>query len=427
VPTPSAQVRQALKKLQAQVRQKPAAGEEITGQVWSRRREPPVNLPLTRRQFDAMEDAERAIAADERFEHLDPARDLIREFALDCEADRQNDHVEAFMEKHGRDAIERICYFGVEHLKVEEPLEVAGIQLLPAGDPAIPEMLLILGKTNASYAGARVTGTNDVLMTARAREMIEHAFRVLRIGLRQSGYGLNPQQLRFRLGIAYAFADESGGGMKQHDDIAYSLELPPSVMPPVLATAVIKLPPTAPKKSINEKALLAVEWLDRAIFTADPLVATLFRFFALEALLGSKSDRLKNGPLALRQMTLSHVATGGFRTPDRTFLEYDEVRSYAVHGEVASTVTREAAGRFAGEVRDTLDQYLTVAKQQNFTKRSQLLNFLDTHPDRDTLIAWIRENGSKEWTEYLDSLTASPDDAPQIVGKGSEQDPPDPG
>ena len=71
-------------------------------------------------------------------------------------------------------------------------------------------------------------------------------------------------------------------------------------MTAVLATAVAGLPPTATKKSINEKALLAVGWLDRAVLTPDPLVATLYRFFALEALLGDTSADLKNGLLALR-------------------------------------------------------------------------------------------------------------------------------
>ena len=123
-----------------------------------------------------------------------------------------------------------------------------------------------------------------------------------------------------------------------HDDVAYPLELP-SDLTSVLATAVAGLPPTATKKSINEKALLAVGWLDRAVFTSDPLVATLYRFFALEALLGDTSDGLKNGPLALRQMTLSRIATGRFRHPDDTFLAYKEVRSFAVHGEAAPAVT----------------------------------------------------------------------------------------
>jgi hypothetical protein len=56
------------------------------------------------------------------------------------------------------------------------------------------------------------------------------------------------------------------------------------------------------------------------LFASDPLVATLYRFFALEALLGDSSDGLKNGTLALRQMTLSAIATGGFQNPDDTFL-----------------------------------------------------------------------------------------------------------
>jgi len=227
--------------------------------------------------------------------------------------------------------------------------------------------------------------------------------------LRQTSYGLNAEQLRFRLGTSYAFADH-GGGWQRHDDVAYPLELT-SDMTAVLATAVAGLPPTATKKSINEKALLAVGWLDRAVLTPDPLVATLYRFFALEALLGDTSAGLKNGLLALRQMTLSRISTGNFFHPDDTFLAYEDVRSFAVHGEAAPAVTAKQAEQFAWAVRDTLDQYLTIANAHGFTKRGQLLDLLDNYPDRDVLIAWIRENGRKNWGEYLDSITANPDAA----------------
>lgn len=201
-----------------------------------------------------MKAAERAIAADERFEHLDPAEDPIREFAEDCATDRQTDHVKVFMERHGREAVERVCYFGVEFLSVKEPVEVAGVRLLPLDDPEIPETnpLFKIDKTITSYAVVRITGTNDVLMAARARELAEHALRVLRIGLRQT-YGLNPQQLRFRLGTSYAFADR-GGGWQMHSHVAYPLELPSDLtLVSVLATAVAGLPPTATRKSINPK------------------------------------------------------------------------------------------------------------------------------------------------------------------------------
>ena len=94
-------------------------------------------------------------------------------------------------------------------------------------------------------------------------------------------------------------------------------------------------------------------------------------------------------------MTLSRIATGVFRHPDDTFLQYDEVRSYAVHGEIAPTVTPQQASHFAWAVRDTLDQYLTVANKHGFTRRRQLLDLLDGYPGRDKLITWIREHGSE--------------------------------
>jgi len=411
VASPSHQVRQALSTLQGRIRQGPAENETIVKTISGTRRAPTVGLQLTQVQLDAMKAAERAIAADERFEHLVPAEDTILEFAEDCATDRKTERVQVFMKRYGQEATERVCYFGVEFLSVKEPAEVAGIRLLPFDDPEIPETnpLFKIDKTITSYAVVRITGTNEVLMAARARKLTEHALRVLRIALRQTSYGLNQEQLRFRLGTSYAFADR-GGGWQTHDDGAYPLELSTD-WTSVLATAVAGLPPTATKKSINEKALLAVGWLDRAVFTPDPLVATLYRFFALEALLGDSSDGLKNGPLALRQMTLSAIAMGRFRHPDDTFLAYKEVRSFAVHGEAAPAVTPQQASHFAWVVRDTLDQYLTIANQHGFTKRRQLMDLLDNYPGRDALIAWLRENASDKWGEYLDSITVSPDPA----------------
>jgi hypothetical protein len=47
------------------------------------------------------------------------------------------------------------------------------------------------------------------------------------------------------------------------------------------------------------------------------------------------------------------------------------MRTRPVNGEVASAVTPEQTGLFAWAVRDTLDQYLTVANERGFTKRRQ--------------------------------------------------------
>ncbi len=235
-------------------------------------------------------------------------------------ADRHADHVVTFMERYGREASEEICYFGIESLRVSQVGSVAGIRLMPLDDPEIPAAnpMFEFDHSIASVAAVAVTGTNHLQMASRAKKLAEHALRVLRIALRQKNLGLNPQQLRFRLGMTHAFADGSGG-WHLHDDVGWALDLP-SDLTPVRTAAVTALPPTATKKSINEKALLAVQWLDRAVFSSDPLAATLFRFFALEALLGDASAGLKSGLLALRQMTLSRIATGYFRHPDDTFL-----------------------------------------------------------------------------------------------------------
>lgn len=403
-------VRRALKTVQARIRQRPGQGETIDA------------AKHDAEIAAAMKAAEDAIAADERFEHLDQAADLIREFAAACMADRRADHVEAFMERHGQDASEQVCYFGVERLRLTQAAEVAGVRLLPLDDPDIPDTnpLFKLDQSIASVAAVPVTGTNKVQMAVRARKQAEHALRVLRIALRQEDRGLHPEQLRFRLATSHAFAD-GAGGWEMHPDVALPAGLPADLMMTILATPVVGLPPTAAKKSIHEKALLAAEWLDRAVFTPDPLVATLFRFFALEALLGDKSDQLKNGPLALRQMTLSEIANGYFFHPDDTFLQYDQIRSHAVHGEIAPTVTAEQAAEFAWAVRDTLDQYLTVASRHGFTRRRQLLDLLNNYPKRHELITWIRERGSAEWNSYLDSITASQDAGDQAAGAGEEQ------
>jgi hypothetical protein len=134
MPSVSPEVRQALKTLQGRIRQRPAEDATIVDTLRDTRREPTAELPLTSADLAAMKAAEDAIAADERFEHLAPAGDLIMEFAADCAADRQVDHVKAFMERRGQDASKRVCYFGVESLRVSLAAEVAGIRLLPLDD-----------------------------------------------------------------------------------------------------------------------------------------------------------------------------------------------------------------------------------------------------------------------------------------------------
>jgi hypothetical protein len=111
-------------------------------------------------------------------------------------------------------------------------------------------------------------------------------------------------------------------------------------------------------------------WMERACLTGDRLVAMLYRFFALEALLGDKSEGLKAHGLAFREMMLSHVIEGGFRHPNATFLYYDQIRSVAVHGGQAPEVTAKVADDFEW-VRDALAKYLALAREQGFLQKRE--------------------------------------------------------
>jgi len=149
--------------------------------------------------------------------------------------------------------VSRAVSAGVEFLHVAKATEVAGIRLLPLDDPEIPRTIPLFraDQSIASFAAVPVTGTNTVFMAARARKLAGHALRVLRIALRQTNHGLNPQQLRFRLGTSHAFR-EGAGGWQRHDE-AFSLELP-SYMAATLAAPAARLPPTATKKSIQRES-----------------------------------------------------------------------------------------------------------------------------------------------------------------------------
>ena len=96
--------------------------------------------------------------------------------------------------------------------------------------------------------------------------------------------------------------------------------------------------------------------------------------------------------------------TGSFGHPNATLLLYDQIRSGAVHGEDVPAVSSSIAHNVERGVRNTLSQYLTIARQHGLSKRCRLLDLLDHHPARSGLIAWLREYGGLDWDSYLDDL-----------------------
>lgn len=361
-----------------------------------------VPLDLTLEQASAIEVVKAALCADLRFEHLCDSDEWVSSFVGRCFAARGADHVKEFLGQYGKGPLKVTCFFPVEFLEVAAEREVAGVRFLPVTDPTLPreEPWFPMAKPVACVAAVQVRGTNQVLMAERGKAEVAHALRVLRVALRASP-GVIKEQVRFRLSGVHAFS-ERVGGWKLREDVAFTVELAEDFgavsQHPVLELSV------QPSTGIEKKADLALRWMERAYLAGEPLVMMLYLFFALEAMLGDTSEKLKSHPLAFREMMLSHAAIGGFRNPNRTLLLYGEVRSGAVHGEEVREVTWDDALRFEWAVRDALGNYLTLARERGLARRSRLLAFLDMHEDRSDLIAWLREKGGPDWTVYLDEL-----------------------
>jgi hypothetical protein len=359
-------------------------------------------LSYTAAEVSAVNVAITALLADLRFEHLgNAAADKVWHFAAKCCTDRERDHVPAFIEQHQQEPTSATCYLPVEFLTVNAEIELGGIKLLPVDDPPVPESSpLFTADTTGCTAAAEVRGTDYERMADRARHTASHALRVLRIGLGEYP-GINERQLRFRLGTSYAFNDQLAG-WQQRPDVAYDLTLPGD-LGPILGQPVAQLP-AEPRNDIERKAGIALAWMERALLAGDDLVALLYRFFALEALLGDKSEGLKSHGLAFRQMTLAHIVTGFFPHPNATMLLYDEVRNEAVHGGTVPDVSPAIAHSVERGVRQALSQYLILARDRGLTRRSRLLRVLDDCPDRPKLVAFLREYGGEDWTRYLDRM-----------------------
>lgn len=362
-----------------------------------------VNLPLLQDEVAAMEDAQAALLADLHFEHLRKPEEDVRQFVAQCWADRKTNHVTAFITKNQRVPFEATCFMPVEHLSVEVETNVLGIMLLPRNDPRVPKAQPGINLQDPTGCVAAITerGTSYRAMALRARGRGSHVLRVMRVALRQHP-ALHHRQLRFQLGTTYAFDDNRSGRGTRADE-AYELDLVDSLVAAITSQPVATVP-EEPSTDIERKAKLALGWMERACLEGDPLVALLYLFFALEALLGKKSEGLKAHGLAFRQAMLSHIVNGNFPHPSETWFLYDKIRSAAVHGEVVPNVDEKTLKSFANDVVRALNQYLALARDEGISTRARLLAFLENHKDRQQLVAWLRRNGGDVWTSYLDKI-----------------------
>jgi hypothetical protein len=375
-------------------------------------------VAFRRDEWNRAVDARESLENDLRFEYLHKPGVQIEEFVTDCIFKNKETNVGAFVAAHAREPQTRICYLPIESLKVAEPLEVLGVNLLPVDDPSLPsdDLLFKPRETAGSVAKVFAFGTDQSLMVGRAREEVSHALRVMRIAFRAERQ-LHERQLRFKLGSSYAL-DNGGAGAHTPLDTAWGLDVIP-YLADLAATQLIASAHAKPLTNIDRRVDVAIRWMERATFEPDRLLGILFLFFALESLIGDKAGDLKAGPLSFRQMMLSHIVEGHFTNPITTFDFYQVTRSDAVHGESISEVEESMYEQFSSTMLGSLNQYMEIAHREGFTSRRQMRDYLDGHPDRPLLIKWVRDRGAipqfekqfRDLVKYVDSLDSSSPEA----------------
>jgi hypothetical protein len=271
---------------------------------------------------------------------------------------------------------------------------------MPVDDPDVPteSVWFDLSKPIGSVASVPASGTEYEPMKDRAAKLVDHSLRVLRVALRE--HNVVPDELlRFRRGTSYSFGGRIAGARRRPGE-GWNLDLSDDLVS-LAASQPVSAIEVEPASDVRRQAHLALRWIERGMFAADPLESLLFYFFALEALLGRKSEGLKTPGLTFRRAMLSVAIRGEFSDPDRIYYLYETVRSAAVHGAEPLEVSSQEAKRFAWDVRHALNEYLEYADTKGFKKRGRLLAALDKHPERQELVEWLRANSREpSWEDF---------------------------
>jgi hypothetical protein len=208
------------------------------------------------------------------------------------------------------------------------------------------------------------------------------------------------RQLRFRLGPVVWFDDSIRAGWTSPPEEGWELELDDGLLRHATSQQISTLP-AEPSNDVESRAERALEWFERAQLAVDPMVQLLYLFSALEAILGDRSEKLKAPALAVRRAMLGLLTSGGFTHPNRTYLLYDEVRSYAIHGEAPRPISQREVDDLAWDVRRAINEFLEYARAKGFTKRAHVRKALDEHERRDSVVEGLLRDDPELWSRYL--------------------------
>lgn len=356
------------------------------------------SVSFSKTEANALKKAVELLGTDLRFEYLEDGqrRDLVHRFAIRALTDDKQS-VADFVAEHAREIKKVYCYMDIEDLAVTSELRVADVRFVPPDRAPAPRLF----NRPISVRGVAVVaceGTDFSKMTERAKVSAGVAVRVLRSALREHNF-IPENQLRFRLG-EHAWFDESQAGWRRHTADPFELELDAALAEFVESQAISSLP-AVPSNDAERRLHRSLFWLDKAQLEMDPTTRLLFGFFALETILGDRSEGPKALGIAYRRAMLGAAVSEHFTAPDRTFYLYDSIRSAAVHGEGNLLVTEKEARIFLWDVRRAIREYAAFSRREGLTKRRQIRRALENHPDRPKMEELLMAENSKRWRKFF--------------------------
>jgi hypothetical protein len=389
----------ALRRVQHAARQKTGAGRLLGGSRVVGFGAPDARCVTTYAdQHQAVAAAAALLRGDPHYEHLNDAQATAWGLFDAATLHPSDDQVTVFANVHYRDTLDLSCFLPVVHFGVTEEVDLFGYPMLP---PTHPRLVDIdwrphLDADAGSVLVVPASGTDYGRMHERAVQSGRQVLRSLRLAL-ASQMLIPVEQLRFRLGLAYAF-DDQAAGWQQRDGIAYGLDLRRSLIDAAVRDSAWAAPPGP--TNVGRQVDLAGQWWERSVLAEEPLPAMLYLFFALEALLGSADEPEKAERLAFRQALLGHLVDGGFSHPDETWVLYGKVRSAAVHGEQVEGVDWDLVRSFASTVRSTTECVARLSEREGLTSRGAVIRFLRTHEDGPALLDWLQQHGASHWSSF---------------------------
>lgn len=355
------------------------------------------NITFTRHESDLIYKTIDELILNEGFEylHFDLKRH-ITELACRYVISKDAELFNKFIDEYYKEPENLNVYIPIEGLEATDDVSIHQIKLrkFPIPGLEINDNGYFEGIT--TVAEVKVSGTDPKRMRDRALLIINYELKVLRVGLRGHNQ-IHDQQLRFRASKGWAI--ENGRiGWSDHNDTVYSLGISNQFLRDFVVEQPLYQVPFTPKTKLDRKMKLAIEWLDQSRLATDPLMRLLYDMFALETILGDKSEGLKARGLAFRRALLSTIAHGHYPDPSKVHRLYEQVRSYAVHGEEIKEFNEEDAKSFSWSVRKAVNEYLELVQANSFTRPQQVLNYLKKHDKHDELFDWLAKIDSS-WEE----------------------------